>query len=100
MKTKEEILEYIKKQSWYDKFCKNFVENSIKCWGGKKELCLGVSLIQNAFVWSCVPEDYNYWNKIDTEYTRWCCTPSVTELTLEQIAEKFNIPVDSLRIKD
>ena len=100
MKTKEEILEYIKKQPWYDKFCKNFVENSIKQDDGERTLHLNSSLIARAFTWNCTPEGHEYWSNIHIEYTKWYFKLPVTELTLEQIAEKFNIPVDSLRIKD
>lgn len=100
MKTKEEILEYIKKQPWYDRFCKNFVENSIRQYDGKSALILDDCLIGRAFTWFYTPEDRDYWCKIHAEYTNWYFKSSVTELTLEQIAEKFNIPVDSLRIKD
>lgn len=100
MKTNEEILEYIKKQDWYEAFCKNFVKSSISNYDGRKSLSLDSALIARAFNWSCTSEGHDYWCKIFGEYYCWYNQQPITELTLEQIAKKFEIDVKQLRIKD
>lgn len=63
-------------------------------------------------VWFCkrlvyiIPEGYTFRYMTaetnDSEVLSWkhCRSVSIKEVTLEEIAEKFNVPVDKIRIKD
>ena len=98
MKTKQEIFDYISKQTWYESFCTNCFKSACKLDDYKFKF--GPSLIYSAFNWDVTPEGFDYWDVIDDKYKNWYNTESITELTLEQIAEKFNVPVSQLRIKE
>lgn len=72
MKTKEQILEWVRTQYWYDDFIKNL---NTTCdpklgltvfWEGfEKE---PERLISSAFVWEETPQGGNFWRDIDIEY--------------------------------
>ena len=98
MKTRQEIFDYISKQTWYESFCTNCFKRACEC--DNYEFKLNQHLIDSAFNWDETPEGFDYWNEIYNQYTDWYKTEPITELTLEQIAEKFNIPVEQLRIKE
>jgi len=98
MKTKQEIFDYVSKQTWYVSFCTNCFRRA--CELDNYEFKFSQNLIYLAFIWDYTPEGFDYWNEIDEEYRDWYGTEPITELTLEQIAEKFNVPVSQLRIKE
>lgn len=72
MKTKEQILEWVRAQYWYDDFIKNLNTTYAPklgltvFWEGfnkKPE-----NLISSAFVWGKTPEGGKFWKNIDIEY--------------------------------
>lgn len=90
MKTKEEILKWLRQHDWYQSFEINTVNFQSKTLDEylsyliiKKSQGL---VIRNAFYWSATKEGVLYWSEIDEEYCIWL-TSDNTNKTMKQTIE-------------
>lgn len=90
MKTKEEILQWLRQHDLYQS-----VEiNTIRFWGTTFDEYLSRAfnnnqtdlLITSAFYWGSTEEGYPYWGKIDAEYRKWLETDNANK-TMKQTIE-------------
>ena len=72
MKTKEQIIEWMKAQEWYDAFAKNVSPVTIK---DHVVLCIaerqGNIIIGSAFNWEATDEGHKFWNDANTKFLQW-----------------------------
>ena len=72
MKTKEQIIEWLKSQEWYDAFAKNIspatVENQVKQFvtEGRSR-----NILQSSFFWAHTDEGTGFWDNADDEFLQW-----------------------------
>lgn len=72
MKTKEQVIEWLKSKEWYEQF-----KNNVEKYGQFKkiekylEIFSNYDLIFCAFQWNCVPEGANFWVKKCVEFMNW-----------------------------
>lgn len=80
MKTKEQIIEWLKSQEWYDAFAKNIspatVEDQVKLFvtEGRSR-----NILQSSFFWAQTDEGTGFWNNADDEFLQWLCSDEQTE---------------------
>ena len=100
-KLTQEQLDWIYKQDWFPKYCANLVkQGKLKRW--ENFMCDPQSLIDGAFSWDITDEGIFYWSDVSDQwssYLKGCEQNKTKELTLQEIADKFNISVKNLRIK-
>ena len=90
MKTKEEILQWLRQHDWYH----SFEINTIRFWGTTFDEYLSRAfnnnqtdlLITSAFYWGSTEEGYPYWGKINAEYKKWLETDNANK-TMKQTIE-------------
>ena len=72
MKTKEQIIEWLKAQEWYDAFAKNVSPVTIK---DHVVLCIAERqaniIIGSAFDWEDTDEGSKFWNDANTKFLQW-----------------------------
>lgn len=72
MKTKEQIIEWLKSKDWFDAFAKNI---SFKTVDEVIEECLKeesvIGIIDFAFIWSNTDEGQDFWCNADREFRKW-----------------------------
>lgn len=75
MKTKEQILEWIKNQDWYNSFITNVVtykKTTPEEYLNHNYLNYKPEwFISGAFSWSKSKEGFEYWGEINAEYLKW-----------------------------
>lgn len=79
MKTKEQIIEWLKSNELYDAFAKN-IHQSVKEMVERSE-AKGWShkLIEYPFCWSCTSEGFLFWNNANKEFLQWYNSDEQTE---------------------
>ena len=90
MKTKEEILKWLRQHDWYQ----SFERNTINCHSKTLDEYLSDmikeklqdSVIENAFFWADTKEGFIYWSEIYTEYYIWLKSDN-TNKTMKQTIE-------------
>ena len=72
MKAKEQIIEWLKAQEWYDAFAKNVSPVTIK---DHVVLCIAERqaniIIGSAFDWEATDEGTKFWNDANTKFLQW-----------------------------
>ena len=72
MKTKEQIIEWLKSNGLYEAFAKNIpavtVEEEVEQYIKERE---NFSLIRRAFLWNCTDEEYEFWYNANKEFIHW-----------------------------
>ena len=72
MKTKGQIIEWLKSQEWYDAFAKNIsprtVENVVEDYCKKK---CDMGIIDFAFIFQRTDEGYDFWYNANKEFVHW-----------------------------
>ena len=90
MKTKEEILEWLRQHDWYQSFKINTVNfNSITLDEYLSDITIKKSqglVIRTAFYWADTKEGVLYWSEIDEEYLKWLKSDN-TNKTMKQTIE-------------
>lgn len=80
MKTKEQIIEWLKAQEWYDAFAKNVSPVTIK---DHVVLCIAERqaniIIGSAFDWEDTDEGTKFWNDANTKFLQWLYSDEQTE---------------------
>ena len=80
MKTKEQIIEWLKAQEWYDAFAKNVSPVTIK---DHVVLCIAERqaniIIGSAFDWEATDEGTKFWNDANTKFLQWLYSDEQTE---------------------
>ena len=80
MKTKEQIIEWMKAQEWYDAFAKNVSPVTIK---DHVVLCIAERqaniIIGSAFDWEATDEGTKFWNDANTKFLQWLYSDEQTE---------------------
>lgn len=73
MKKQEEIVAWLKKQPWYDKFVKNVNEQNDDDNEPQRYIdgSMGLDTIMYAFFWARTNEGYKYWCKINDDFDTW-----------------------------
>ena len=84
MKTKEQIIEWLKSQEWYDAFAKNIssktVDEVIEEYL-KEESVIGI--IDFAFIWENTDEGQDFWCSANEKFLLWLESDEQTELSSE-----------------
>ena len=82
MKTKEQIIEWLKAQEWYDAFASN-LRNFYNCDVKEHIDKLGEGkwpfLIDYAFDWEDTDERSKFWNDVNTKFLQWLYSDEQTE---------------------
>lgn len=90
MKTKEEILKWLRQHDWYQSFKINTVNfNSITLDEYLSDITIKKSqglVIRTAFYWADTKEGVLYWSEIDEEYLKWLKSDN-TNKTMKQTIE-------------
>ena len=80
MKTKEQIIEWMKAQEWYDAFAKNVSPVTIK---DHVVLCIAERqaniIIGSAFDWEATDEGTKFWNDANMKFLQWLNSDEQTE---------------------
>lgn len=80
MKTKEQIIEWLKSNGLYDAFAKNIsseiVEQEIEQYVNERE---NFSLFRRAFLWKGTDEEYDFWSDADKKFLHWLDSDEQTE---------------------
>ena len=80
MKTKEQIIEWLKSNGLYEAFAKNIsattVEKEVEQYIEERE---NFSLIRRAFLWNGTDEEYDFWNNANKEFIHWLESDEQTE---------------------
>ena len=80
MKTKEQIIEWLKSQEWYDAFAKNVSSENVE---EKVERFMteGKShkIFESAFVWAATDEGLTFWSNANTKFLQWLNSDEQTE---------------------
>ena len=85
MKTKEQIIEWLKSREWYDAFAKNIspltVENCVEQFvtEGRSR-----NILQSSFFWSRTDEGTGFWDNADDEFFQWLSSDEHTELSSDR----------------
>ena len=85
MRTKKEILDYIDRQPWRDKFYKNAFEY------GRETKSFDDSLIEGIFYWADTEEGTSFWEEIAEKYRKWYNAKEHAVTSWEEYCEK--VPV-------
>ena len=84
MKTKEQIIEWLKAQDWYEAFAKNVSPVTIK---DHVVLCIAERqaniIIGSAFDWEATDEGTKSWNDANTKFLQWLNSDAQTEQSSE-----------------
>lgn len=83
MKTKTQIIDYIKSKPWYNKFIDNFIKL------GFGTLRFDESLITSPFNWDDTPEGQEYWINVQEEYNKWYTQPTLDEMRFTYITSSI-----------
>ena len=87
MKTKEQIIEWMKAQEWYDAFAKNVSPVTIK---DHVVLCIAERqaniIIGSAFDWEATDEGTKFWNDANTKFLQWLYSDEQTEQSADRWA--------------
>lgn len=82
MKTKEQIIEWLKSQEWYDAFASN-LRNFNNCDVKEHIDNLGEGerpyLISSAFDWTTTKENAGYWINVDKSFSEWYYSDEKTD---------------------
>ena len=85
MKTKEQIIEWLKAQEWYDAFAKNVSPVTIK---DHVVLCIAERqaniIIGSAFDWEATDEGTKFWNDANTKFLQWLYSDEQTEQSADR----------------
>ena len=85
MKTKEQIIEWLKAQEWYDAFAKNVSPVTIK---DHVVLCIAERqaniIIGSAFDWEATDEGTKFWNDANTKFLQWLNSDEQTEQSADR----------------
>lgn len=99
MKTKEQIIEWLKSNGLYEAFAKNIsattVEKEVEQYIEERE---NFSLIRRAFLWNCTDEEYDFWNNANKEFIHWLESDEQTEQSSED--EQAEQPLNSVQSSD
>lgn len=99
MKTKEQIIEWLKSHALYDAFAKNIspktVEEVIEHLLKERK---GPDLITSAFFWASTDEGYEFWDNSHLELYRWFNSNEQTEQSTED--EQSKPSSDSVQSSD
>ena len=80
MKTKEQIIEWLKSQEWYDAFAKNVSPVTVK---DHVVLCIAERqaniIIGSAFDWEATDEGTKFWNDANSKFLQWLYSDEQTE---------------------
>ena len=80
MKTKEQIIEWLKAQDWYGAFAKNVSPVTVK---DHVVLCIAERqaniIIGSAFDWEATDEGTKFWNDANTKFLQWLYSDEQTE---------------------
>lgn len=85
MKTKEQIIEWLKSREWYDAFAKNIspltVENCVEQFvtEGRSR-----NILQSSFFWSRTDEGTGFWDNADDEFLQWLNSDAQTEQSTDR----------------
>lgn len=88
MKTKEQIINWLDKQSFSDKFYKNVALQGYK-------LYFTENFISSAFAWGDTSEGVIFWGKVEKDYINWFNSSSLDDYIF--ISSKVNIPLSKTR---
>ena len=87
MKTKEQIIEWLKAQEWYDAFAKNVspetVEEAVEDYCKEEH---NISIIDFAFIWGNTDEGFSFWNDANTKFLQWLYSDEQTEQSADRWA--------------
>ena len=85
MKTKEQIIEWLKAQEWYDAFAKNVSPVTIK---DHVVLCIAERqaniIIGSAFDWEATDEGTKFWNNANTKFLQWLYSDEQAEQSADR----------------
>ena len=80
MKTKEQILEWLKAQEWYDAFAENIspetVENKVKRLVKEGQ---SRNILDGSFLWPGTDEGFTFWSNANKEFLHWFKSDAQTE---------------------
>ena len=80
MKTKEQILEWLKAQEWYDAFAENIspetVENKVKRLVKEGQ---SRNILDGSFLWQGTDEGFTFWSNANKEFLHWFKSDAQTE---------------------
>lgn len=80
MKTKEQIIEWLRSQEWYEAFAKNVspvtVEEDVE---HDVEIRKDFQVIKSAFIWKATDEGYDFWHNVNREFIKWFNSDEQTE---------------------
>ena len=86
MKTKEQIIEWLNAQEWYDAFAKNVSPVTIK---DHVVLCIAERqaniIIGSAFDWEATDEGTKFWNDANTKFLQWLYSDEQTEQSADRL---------------
>lgn len=80
MKTKEQIIEWLKSNNLYDAFAKNIssktVEEEVEQYSRQRHV---IGIIDFAFDWEDTDERFDFWNQANCEFIQWFNSDDQTE---------------------
>ena len=71
MKTKEQIIEWLKSNGLYDAFAKNIHQSVIDMVERSEAKGWSRRLIEYPFCWSCTSEGFQFWDNANKEFLQW-----------------------------
>ena len=71
MKTKEQIIEWLKSQGLYDAFAKNIHQSVTEIVERSEAKGWSRRLIEYPFCWSCTSEGFLFWDNANKEFLQW-----------------------------
>ena len=87
MKTKEQIIGWLKSREWYDAFAKNVSPVTVK---DHVVLCIAERqaniIIGSAFDWEATGEGTKFWNDANTKFLQWLYSDEQTEQSADRWA--------------
>lgn len=85
MKTKKQIIEWLKSNGLYDAFAKNIssenVENQVEQFVAEEK---SRNILASSFLWQSTNEGYDFWHNADKEFLRWLNSDEHTELSSDR----------------
>ncbi len=82
MKTKEQILRWLDRQSWKSEF----YENNFKY--GINNIKYNKDFVITAFSWGATKQGYKYWAQINKEYLKWYNTKDNHSCNMNNLIDK------------
>ena len=83
MKTKEQIIEWLKSNGLYDAFAKNIHQSVTDMVERSEAKGWSCRLIEYPFCWSCTSEGYGFWRSANEKFQQWFNSYEQTEQSSE-----------------